>query len=231
MLRKTGISIIIFTLFLLKFISHAEINSCQYSGEKIVYAIKPLGGRAEYIDLGRVEFQGKLVNLATFKTHVLGFTDTEKIYSDPDTWLPIRIERDVGWFGKENIVEEYDQKKFMVTITKFKGKKKIKEQILKGNGSIQNAILLALYPRNIPNLRIGWSLDVRLPDSFKTKLVSIDNIKVYGKKFKAYHFTSVPDKFEIWIDRENPRIPLKIKGKGSFNYTLLMKEYIAAECK
>jgi hypothetical protein len=232
MLKKIIVFIPIFSLVLSNyFLSHAEINAYEYAGEKIVYVLKPLGGRVEYNDLGMVEFQGRSVKLTTFKTEVLGFTDTEKIYSAPDTLLPIKVEREVRWFGKENIIEEYDQKNFTVTVTKLKGKKKIKEQILKGNGSIHNAILLAFYPRDIPNLDIGWSFDVRLPNKFEAKLVSIDNIKVAGRKFKAYHFTSIPNKFEIWINKDNPRIPLKIKGKGSFNYTLLMKEYSPGESK
>ena len=103
-----------------------DTNSYGYERESITYVIKPLGGEAEYSDLGLTDLEGRKVKLTVFKTHVLGFKDTEKIYSDQETFLPIRVERDVRkWLGRESIIEEYDQSAFKVTITKFKGKKKI----------------------------------------------------------------------------------------------------------
>ena len=74
-------------------------------------------------------------------------------------------------------------------------------------------------------MKVGWSLIFRLPQKYEARLVSLDEIKVGGRKFSTYHFTSIPDKFEIWISQDYVRIPLKIKGKGGFNYTLLMKEH------
>jgi hypothetical protein len=35
----------------------------------------------------------------------------------------------------------------------------------------------------------------------------------------------VPDTFEVWIDKNSPRIPLKIKIKGIVNCSILMKGY------
>ena len=195
-------------------------------GESISYVIRPLGGRAVYTDLGTAELEGERIHLMTFSTDVIGFQDTEKVYSHPDSLLPRRVERDVSWwFGKERIIEEYDQKNFTVTIKKFKGNKKVDEQVLKGDGPIYNAILLPFYPRIISNLDIGWSFTFRLPQTFEVKLVSIDEIKINGARRNAYHFTSNPDKFEIWVSKDDFRLPLKIKGKGGFNYSLLMKEY------
>jgi hypothetical protein len=48
-------------------------------------------------------------------------------------------------------------------------------------------------------------------------------------KFKAYHFTSTPKKFEIWISKDDYRIPVKIKGLGGYNYTMLMKNHYCKE--
>ena len=57
----------------------------------------------------------------TFKTKVLLVEDTEKIYSDPESLLPYRVERTISkLWGREYITEEYDQKKFTVAIKKFK---------------------------------------------------------------------------------------------------------------
>ncbi|MCX5702425.1 MAG: hypothetical protein NTW64_05595 [Candidatus Omnitrophica bacterium] len=220
------VTILFLVLLLANFISVSLLHSSDYKGENIIYAIHPLGGRAVYTDLGMVELESRKLRLVTFTTDTLGFHDSEKIYCDPKTMLPFKVERNVSWwFGKEYIIEDYDQSNFTLTIKKFRGKRKINEQILKSNGPIYNAILLPLYPRSIPKLDIGWSFVFRLPQEFEVKLVSVDEIKIAGKKFNAYHFISNPDKFEIWINKDNPLEPLKIKGKGSFKYSLSMKEY------
>ena len=80
--------------------------------------------------------------------------------------------------------------------------------------------------RRTEGLRIGWQLTVRIPnDEFKVELVSIDEITIPAGKFQAYHFKSIPDKGELWVNKNNPRVTLKIKGKGIFNYVLSMKGY------
>jgi hypothetical protein len=230
MLKKICARIIAITLFV--FFPHLMFcvsDSQGYEGEGIVYVIKPLGGKAEYLDSGSTVLEGRQVQLTVFKTDVFGFKDTEKIYSDPETFLPVRVERDIkGWFGQENIVEAYDQKDFTVTITKFKKDKKVSEQVLTADGPIHNAILVPFYLRKVPDLKVGWSFIFRLPQKYVATCVSTEEIVVRRKKFFAYHFTAVPDKFEIWISRDEPRLPLKIKGKAGFNYTLLMKSTTSA---
>jgi len=197
----------------------------DYTGENIQYLISPFG-RSEYSNLGLVDLNGVKVNLVTFKTKVLLFEDTEKIYSDPESLLPLKIERTISkLWGKEYITEEYDQSRFTVVMRKFKGKKLVKEQITKANGPIHNAITLPFYLRGRPDLKIGWHFIARVPDEFQLELVSIDQITVPAGKFQAYHFKSIPNKFEIWINKDNPRVPLKIQGKGIFDYALLMKKY------
>lgn len=229
-LKKITVPIFIFSIVISNsFLIGAGIAASQYTGERIVYAISPVG-IAEYKDLGMVEFLGKRAHLATFRTKVFKFDDTEKIYTDPNTYLPLRVERDISiWPIKENIVEEYDQRKFIFTLKKFKKNKEIEKRIFKEDGPIHNAILLPFSLRNIDELYIGWSLDVRLPDKFKVSLVSIEDIEVPAGKFKAYHFISIPNKFEIWISKDKFRIPLKIKGMGGLSYTFSMKEHILKE--
>ena len=206
----------------------AEADIHDYDGESILYLISPFG-RSEYNNLGMVDLNGVKVNLVIFKTKVLLFEDTEKIYSDLESLLPLKIERSISkLWGKEYITEEYDQKKFTVVMRKFKGKKLVKEQITKANGPIHNAITLPFYLRGRPDLKIGWHFIARVPDEFQLELVSIDQITVPAGKFQTYHFKSIPNKFEIWINKDNPRVPLKIQGKGIFDYALLMKRYVFA---
>jgi hypothetical protein len=201
----------------------AEVD---YSGERIIYEISPLGA-AEYNDLGIVELEGKKVKLVTFKTKVVGFSDLEKIYCDPETLLPLRVERYVAFlFRKEYLVEEYNSKESSLVIKKYVGNKEVKEYHFKANDPIHNAILLPFSLRAAPTLGVGWSLESRFPDTFKISLVSLDEITVPAGKFKAYHFTSQPHKFEIWISQDADRIPIKIKGVGGYSYTLVMKKRI-----
>ena len=219
------LSAIILLVFAYKNLSKKEPEKYNYTGESILYLVSPIG-RSEYKDIGLVDLKGIKVNLVIFRTKVLSVEDTEKIYSDPESLLPYRIERTISkpW-GKEYITEEYDQKEFTLVIRKFKGKKLVNEQIIEAKGPIQNAITLPFYLRRLPDLKIGWRFTARVPDEFKLELVSIDEITVPAGKFQAYHFKSIPDKFEIWTNINIPRVPLKIQGKGIFNYALLMKEY------
>jgi hypothetical protein len=218
-------------IFLMIFVNgnslKAEADIHDYAGERILYRISPFG-KAEYNDLGLVVLNGVKVNLVTFRTNILFVEDAQKIYRDPESSLPYRTERTISKFlGKEYVTQEYDQKKFTVVIRKFKGKKLVSEQIIKANGPIQDAILLPFFLSRRPNLEIGWNLAVRIPAEFKVELVSVDEITVPAGKFQAYHFESIPKDFEIWVNRDTPLVPLKMKGKskGIPDYALLMKKY------
>jgi len=209
-----------------------EAGVFDYTGEKILYLISPLG-RSEYNNLGVVDLKGVKVNLVMLKTKVLLVEETEKIYSGTESLLPLKIERTISKFwGKDYITEEYDQEKFTVVIKKFNGKELIKEQIVKANGPIQNVILSLFYLRGNPDLKIGWSFTVSVPDEFKAELVSIklelvsiDQISVPAGRFQAYHFKSIPGKFEFWINKGAPRVLLKIKIKSIIDFNVLMKKY------
>lgn len=220
------VSAIVLIIFVDNNLLRAKSDISDCTGESILYLISPLG-ESEYNDLGMVDLKGRKANLVTLRTKILLFEDTEKIYSDPDSLLPLKVERNISKFWiKEYITEEYDQKKFTVTLRKFKGDKVIYEQITKANGPINNAITLLFCMRKTEGLKIGWQFAVRMPnDEFKMELASIDDITIPVGTFQAYHFKSIPDKVEIWINKNSPQALLKIQGKGIFGYVLLMKNY------
>jgi hypothetical protein len=207
-----------------------ESKKPQYTGERIVYSIK-LGkislGKATFENVELTKKEGKLVNLITFETKVAGLTDVEKIYCDPERFFPLWVEREIYKFpSDERILEIYDQKNFILTIKKQKGKSQSETKIRKDT-LIQNAILLPYYVRSIPDIKLGWSLPVNLPtQQFVIRLVSIEDVTVPAGTLRAYHFESEPKKFEIWISADNRRIPLKIKGLSGIGYILSMKEYL-----
>ncbi len=201
-----------------------------YTGERIVYSVK-LGkislGKATFENVALTKKEGKLVNLITFETKVTGLTDVEKIYCDPEGFFPLWVEREIYKFpSNERILEIYDQKNFILTIKKQKGKNHSETKIKKDT-LIQNAVLLPYYVRSIPDIKLGWSLPVNLPtQQFVIRLVSIEDVTVPAGTLRAYHFESEPKKFEIWISADNRRIPLKIKGLSGIGYILSMKEYL-----
>ena len=203
----------------------AEADIPDYTGESILYLIRPFG-KSVYNDLGIVDFKGMKVNLVTLRTKILFFEDTERVYSDPESLLPYKLERTFSklWI-KLFITEEFDQKKFTITRKWFKGTKLVKEEIIKAKGPIQNPVMLPFSLRRFAAPKIGWNFTAELPDKFKFELVSIDEITVPAGKFQAYHFKSIPDKIEIWINKNNPRVPLKVVGKGIFGCDLSMKQY------
>jgi hypothetical protein len=107
-----------------------------------------------------------------------------------------------------------------VAISKFKAGRKVEKMVLKGEGAIHNAILVPFSLRRVPVLEIGSTFEIRLPKKFVVKLISVEDVTVPAGTFKAYHFTSTPFKFEIWISQDKLRLPLKIKGAEGLGYTL-----------
>ena len=199
-------------------------------GEHIVYEVQ-LGkvslGKAEFNHLPNTMLDDKEVSFMTFETRLVKFRDLEKIYSDPESYLPLKVERQIwNWPFKEKITEEYDQVRYVLKIKKHNGKK-AKETVIEKEDVINNAILLPYYVRDIAELKEGYSLIARLPtQEFKIELISKEEVEVPAGKFPAYHFVSNPERFEIWISADSRRIPIKIIGSGGFmGYHLTMKEY------
>lgn len=226
------LSAIVLTIFINDNISEGETDNYDFTGESIQYGVQPVG-KSEYKNLGSVDLKGAKASLVTIKSKILFVEVAEKIFYDPETSLPYKTERiNSGFWVKEYRTEEYDQDKFTVVIKKFKGRKLIKvmEKTIKTDSPVQNMNTLLLYLRKQPDLKIGWHLTTKVPNElelteFDLKLISIDEIIVPGGKFQAYHFKSVPDTFEIWIDKNSRRIPLKIKIKGIVSCAILMKGY------
>ena len=231
---KNKIILIVLVIVLLYFLYNnllrGKVDIADHGGGTIQYLIEPIG-KSEYKDCGTVDLNGVKANLVTLNSKILFVEVIENIFYDPESSLPYKTERtNSGFWIKEYRTEEYDQKKFTVVIKKFKNKKLVKEQIIKADGPIQNMNTLLFYLRKQPDLKIGWHFTAKVLNELKLvefdlKLLSIDEIIVPGGKFQAYHFKSVPDTFEIWLDKSSPRIPLKIKIKGIVNCSLLMKGY------
>lgn len=198
-------------------------------GEKIIYDVmlgKVKMGSAVFHYQAKSELNQKAVNFITFETRLLRFKDNEKIYSDPETALPLRVEREIlSWPKYEKITETYDQDKFTLRIVKTESGKD-QELNFKEDSAIHNAILLPYAVRQFPGLEVGWNFQANLPTQrFLIELASIEEVKVIAGTFKSYHFKSTPERFEIWISADEHKIPLKIKGMSGIGYTLVMRQY------
>lgn len=206
-----------------------EEKPIERIGEKIVYGVilgKVSLGRAVFTHLPHTQLDGKRVSLMTFETKLARFSDLETIYSDSNSFLPLKVERNIStWPILEKITEHYDQENFILTIRKSQGRKK-GQAVIRKNSPIHNAVILPFYVRMKDELSLGWSMIANLPgQQFEIKLVSLEELKVPAGTFKAYRFESNPKRFEIWLSADERKIPLKIKGAGTFGYTLVMKEY------
>lgn len=198
-------------------------------GEKMIYDVR-MGkitlGRSTFIHSERLELDGKKVHLMIFETKLARFVDTERIYVDPETLLPVQVERDIlNFISREKIIEKYNAKEFTVNINKKKGSKE-ESFLIKKDGPIHNVILLPHFVRRAAKLDIGEILIANLPTSrYEIKLVSMEDITVPAGTFKTYHFESIPKKIEIWISADAQRIPVKIQTTAAFGYIMVLREY------
>lgn len=206
-----------------------EKGFSEYRGEEIVYDVK-MGAMKIGTSLFRhedaAEFQGRAVERVVFQTKVVQVEDTEIIFADPVTFLPVKVERDISmWPKREKITEIYDQKKHGLLITKAGGSAEPPVRIEKSS-PIHNAILLPYQVRGVAGLGPGWSMDVVLPTrEFKITLLRTEKVSVPAGIFEAFYFESEPKRFAIWISADDRRIPVKIRGSSGVNYTMLMRSY------
>ncbi len=208
---------------------HQAAKVPDYSGEGITYDIK-LGpvrvGVASFKNVAAAKLEGDIpVSLVTFETKLAKFQDLETIYAQPETFLPLRVARDIRpWPKYEKIREEYDQSAYRLTISK-PGNAPAK--VISKDAPIHNAILLPYFVRKISDLDVGWKFLINLPtQQFTLQVLRVEKVTVPAGTFDAYYLTSDPERFEIWITADARRIPVRIRGSGAVGYTMLMREYI-----
>ncbi len=203
-------------------------------GEEILYDVK-LGrmhlGTSKFSRIENSNHQEKSLYVMLFETKLATFFDREKIFTDPETFLPIIIERDIkNLFLRERILETYDQKNFTLNIIKNESGKSL--ITIKSTEPIQNAILLPQQVRRLPDLKPGLIFNVNLPNRrYKITLDSIVDVVTPAGTFNTYHFVSEPKQIEIWISTDEQRIPVKVQSTATFGYFLVLKEYKAAPKK
>ncbi|MBM3251857.1 MAG: DUF3108 domain-containing protein [Candidatus Omnitrophica bacterium] len=199
-------------------------------GEKLMFRVK-LGfltiGRSQLIFQGKTKLDEKEVYLIKFTTKTTSFNDTETIYAELDSFLPLKVERDIRMLGKKiNITEEYNQEKKMVTITRTEGAKTTKE-IIKSDSQL-NSILCLIYFYRLPgNIELGKTLSINLPlKKIRLKVKDIQELDVPAGEFDAFLLESEPKGYNFWFDTSISRLPLSIDGAIKFgNARLLLEDF------
>jgi hypothetical protein len=199
-------------------------------GENLVFRLD-LGffsiGTANLIFEGRTQLDGKEVYLIKFITHVANFYDKENIYAEIDSFLPLRVDRDIKMFGKKiNIVEEYNQKEKFVKITRSTSGKRT-EQIIRSNKEIDNILCLVYFYRMPNNIEIGEKMFINLPlKQLEMEAKDIKKIEIAKGKFNSYILESKPKGYSFWFDTSPRRLPLRIDGAIKFgNIAMVLSDF------
>lgn len=209
----------IFALFS-PFLGFCENIAERFQGkDNILYDVFYNGiytGKITWKYLGKEKVDGKETEVIFLDSdtkifNLLNLTSKEKVFLDAGTYLPVRAERDVVLFGKqEDIKEIYDQENGFVKIINSNPKKK--EFVLHQARPIHNILaLLYFFPQDIALIK-GKNLYFNLPtQKVIVKLVS-EGIFVFGKERKEIYLLSGSGgkRFNLWLDK-NDRSPLKME--------------------
>lgn len=182
---------------------------------EVEYGNKP-AGKVYWHYLGREllgEKQADVIYIDS-DTKILGIfslESKEKVFLDYQTHLPLKVERDVVFFGKNELIEEiYNQDEGYVKIIRENGKKK--EQVIYRDPPIHNILaLLYFFPKDIvleENKLVIFNLPTQ---KVKIKMVPHRPLIIDGEEKECYFLLgSGAQRFNLWLDKEL-RIPLRLE--------------------
>ncbi len=224
--KKILLILLLSTLIDLGSYANDTLKDSSFVGEKIIFTIRKFGvkvGDAALIFNGLTQIKDRNVYLVRFTAESFNFSDEEKIYIDPQTFLPVVVQRNLNIFGKrENITEEYLPEKRMVKIVKTSGGKR-REQILENAGLIDNIYCFIYRYRRSGNFKEGESLMMSLPTrDVKIDFVKKTQLKVARKIYDSFFLQSQSKDYQIWFDTSPAKIPLRIDGAVGLNSASLV---------
>ena len=202
-------------------------------GETIQYDIKKLKmrvGQASLAFQGLVSLEGQSAFLITFTSQGLKFFDEEKIYVDPRTFLPKRVERDLNIFGrKERIVEHYNAREGTVRIVKT-AQGKTTEQVIKRSVPLDNIYCFIFRYRAAGKFTAGETLQIHLPTKdVQFQAQKLRKLQVGEKEINAHYLQSDPAQYRVWFDTGARKVPLRIDGALGFgNTAMILRSYTAS---
>ncbi len=216
-LRNIIVLAIVFCIF--NNLSFADGVKTRFaSNKKIVYKVSFNGlpsGQIEWRYLGRKKINGRQADIVSVKANtkilkLLNLTSSEKVFLDSITHLPIRVERDVVFFGKKEIIEEiYNQEDGYVLINRSNSG--THQDTLYQDKPIHNILeLLYFFPQDIKLIEGKW-MYFNLPNQkVRIKMVKEKTLKINGNRKEAYFLIGRGAKrFNLWLDKEK-RLPLRL---------------------
>lgn len=199
-------------------------------GEQLVYRIKSNGlniGNSVLTFHGEREKENRTLFYITFKTSALGVVDTEHIYVEKDTFLPVIVNREIEKMGKtELLTEKYDQENGSLMVWPTGHESEEPHEEYKKDGPMYNAIALTyLYRSRLDLLEENSSKKIELPkQSFELFFKGEKKVSTYLGKEKAFYFASNPKKFLFWLSKGKMRYPLKIQMTGLAGYSMILEK-------
>jgi hypothetical protein len=153
-----------------------------------------------------------LLNSNTNILQLLSVESKEKVFLDSRTHLPIKAERDVIFFGRQETIEEiYNQEEGYIKI--IRRNSTTKEETLKQEKPIHNILsLLYFFPKDL-KLAKGKEFLFNLPtQKVNVKVICEKTLSLNknSKKRVYYMVGSGAKKFNLWLDKRE-RIPLRLE--------------------
>ncbi len=199
-------------------------------GETIRYSIKQAGvkvGAASLVFIGEQLLAGQKAVLIVFTSKGFNFFDEERIFMDPDTFLPRTIVRDLNIFGnREKITEDYDPTGAGIKVTKVADGKTTVATLTK-KGAVDNIYGFIYRYRAQGEFIKGEKLALRLP-TLDVMMENAGDVTFHaaGKTYTSALMRSVPAKYSVWMDKSDRRLPLRIAGAvGIANTVMTMIGY------
>jgi hypothetical protein len=226
-MTKSDIRIALFVFVAFLFVLSVTTAQAEpfKTGEKICYNVKQMGVKAGDATLelvGDSYIEGKKYTLIVFRAQGFNFYDEERIYVDGGTWLPQHVLRDLNIFGnKEKISEDYFHQEGFVRVTKIAGGKTTVQRF-DTKGPVDNIYGFMYRYRLTGKFNLGESFDMQLPTlRINIKLAEALKFKAAGKSYQAVLMKSIPEKYSIWFDTGESRLPLRIGGAIGLSNTVM----------
>ena len=213
----------ILLLFVVSFFAggaFAENIKARFNGDSsISYKVYYNGikvGKLAWEYLGKDVIDGKKVDILRLNSDasifkLLSIQGDETVFLDSNTSLPIKVERDIVYFGKKEIIEElYNQEEGYVKVTKSNSK--TTEEILNQEAPIHHILaLLYFFPKSY-EMEKGKSYVFNLPTQQVTiKLHSERNLDTKNGDHQTYLLVGRGAKrFNLWLDKKE-MLPLRLE--------------------
>jgi hypothetical protein len=194
------------------------------AGETIRYTIKQgpfkVGDATLRFD-GEQDLDGHKAIRITFESKGPAFFDNEQIYVDPVTYRPVKVFRDLKIFGgHEKITEDYTTVGG-IRITKD-ADGKVSETLLQKKEPVDNIYGFIYRYRLGGQFAASERIDVRLPTiDVVFRIINETSFNAAGKTYRAALMKSVPEKYSIWMDKGDKRLPLRIGGAVGIGNTMM----------